>query len=89
MKFTLNKLAYNFHIRDTLELLINLSKKDLNRLHLIKREKIDDIITFINAIIKIHYDNNYKIINFREQSIIYFKLYYNCFIFNVNFKLFN
>ena len=72
-----------------LKLLINLLIKNLNHFRLIKREKVDNIIIFINAIIKTRYDNNYKIINFRKGFIIYLRLYYSYFIFNVNLKLFN
>lgn len=89
MKFTLNELTYDFHIRNIIKLLTDLLTEAFNQLRLIKREKIDNVIIFINAIIKTRYDNNHKIIKFHERSSIYLRLYYDYFILNINFKLFN
>ena len=46
----------------TLRLLTDLSAEDLDRLYFIKREKVNDVIAFINAIIKTRYDSSYKVI---------------------------
>ena len=62
IKFASNKLIYDFRVRNTLRLLTDLFIKDLNYLRLIKRKEIDDVIIFINAMIKNRYDNNHIII---------------------------
>ena len=80
-------MIYDFRVKDIVELLIDLLIKDLDQLRLIKREKTDNVITFINVISKIRYDNKHKIINLK--SLTYLRLHYNYFIFDINFKLFN
>ena len=62
---------------------------DFNRLRFIKRKEVNNIIAFINTIIKIRYNNIYNFININEGVLIYLRLYYNYFIFNINLKLFN
>ena len=49
-------------------MLIDLLIKNLNQLRFIKREKVNNTIIFINIIIKKRFNNNYKIINFREEA---------------------
>ena len=89
ISFALNEFIYKFRVYNIVELLINLLSKDLNRLRFIKRKKADNIITFVNIIIKTHYNSIYKIININEELSIYLRLNYNYFIFNINFKFFN
>ena len=76
-------------MRDILDILLDLSLKNLNKLRLIKREEANNTITFINTIIKTRYDNIYKAINLYKSLIIYLRLYYNYLIFRVNLKLSN
>ena len=87
--FTLNKLIYKFRIRDTLSILLDLLPEYLDKLRLIKREEADNIITFINVIIKNRYNSIYKAISLRKESIIYLRLYYNYSISRVNLKFSN
>ena len=89
IELAFNELVYNFNIRNILKLLTNLSAKilNLNYLRFIKPKKINDVIIFINVIIKNRYDNIYIIIKFEIN--IYLKLHYNYLIFEINFKFFN
>ena len=89
INFALNELAYRFRVRNIVRLLINLLLKDFNRLRLIKREKINNVIAFTNIITKTRYNNIYKIININEELSVYLRLHHNYFIPNVNFKFFN
>ena len=89
ISFAPNEFAYGFWIRDIVRLLINLPPKNLNRLRFIKREKVDNAITFTNTIIKTRYNNIHKIININEKLSIYLRLHYSYSIFNINPKLFN
>ena len=41
-----------------------------------KREIIDEIITFINVIIKTRYDNKYTLFNLKKNNEIYLYLYH-------------
>ena len=56
--------------------ILNLFKKTFNKLYLIKREKINNVITFINVVIKIKYNVKHLIFTFKKENEIYFKLYY-------------
>ena len=87
INFVFNELIYDFRFRNIVKLLIDLSVKNLDQLCLIKRKKINDVIIFVNAMSKIRYDNKHKVINLR--SLIYLRLHYDYFIFDINFKLFN
>ena len=86
----LNEIFYEFNVRDTLELLIELSKKDFNRLRQLKREQVEEFIVFINIIIKIYYDESYMLISLLKESKTYLRLYYDYKISElVNYKLYN
>ena len=62
--------------------------KVFNKLYLIKREKIDNIIIFIAIFIKVRYDFKYLTLNFKEDDKIYLKLYHEYLISNlINRKL--
>ena len=87
--FILNKLVYDFRVRDILELLVDLSVENLNRLRFIKRKKANNVIIFINTIIKTRYNNIYKIVKLREESLVYLRFHYNYSILDINLKLFN
>ena len=87
--FILNELIYNFYIKNTLNLFIDLLLKNFNYLYLIKREKVDNAIIFTNIIVKRRYNNKYLTINIKKGFLIYLQLYYNYIILDVNSKLFN
>ena len=62
--------------------------KVFRKLHLIKREKIDNIIIFIAIFIKVRYDFKYLTLAPKKDDEIYFKLYYEYLISNlINRKL--
>ena len=50
--------------------------KVFNKLRLIKREKIDNIIIFVAIFIKVRYDFKYLILNLKKNDKIYLKLYH-------------
>ena len=66
IEFALNELVYDFHVRDILKLLTDLPTETSNfdRLRFIKREKVDDVIVFVNVMIKNRYDSIYIIMKF-------------------------
>ena len=71
-------------------LLINDLKdtKVFNKLRLVKREKIDNIIIFIAIFIKARYDFKYLILNLKKDDEIHLKLYHEYLISNlINRKL--
>ena len=76
-------------MRDILDILLDLSSKNLNKLRLIKREEANNIIIFANTIIKTRYNSIYRILNLREGLIVYLRLYYRYLIFKINLKLSN
>ena len=85
-----NKILYEFNVRDTLELLIELSKKDFNRLRQLKREQVEEFIAFVNIMIKIYYDESHMSISLLKESKTYLRLYHNYKIPElVNHKLYN
>ena len=85
-----NKILYEFNVRDTLELLIELSKKDFNRLRQLKREQVEEFIAFVNIMIKIYYDESHMSISLLKESKTYLRLYHNYKIPElVNYKLHN
>ena len=85
-----NKILYEFNVRDTLELLIELSKKDFNRLRQLKKEQVEEFIAFVNIIIKIYYDKSHMLISLFKESKIYLRLHHNYKISElVNYKLHN
>ena len=58
--FALNKLVYGFRVRDILEALNDLLLEDIERLRLIKRLEVEDIIAFAIVLSKIRYDILYN-----------------------------
>ena len=57
--------------------------KFFNKLRLIKREKIDNIIIFIAIFIKVKYNFKYLILNLKKDDEIYLKLYHEYLISNL------
>ena len=63
--------------------------KIFNKLRLIKRKEIDDVIIFIFTFIKIRYNVKYFIFNLKKNDKAFFRLYYNYLILDLfNYKLF-
>ena len=90
--FTLNEITYDFKINDNLKMFFDLSSKNFNRLKLIKREKVEIVMTFVNVINKTRYDLHYKIFDdsFKIDSMMYLRFYQNYTISKLfNKKFFN
>ena len=58
-----NEFTIDFKIRNSLNMLFNLFPENYALFRNVKRSEIHEIITFINAKIKIRYDNKYKLVN--------------------------
>lgn len=87
--FIFNKVAYDFRVRNIFKLLVNLLAEDFNRLRFIKWEKVNDLIAFINVMIKTRYNSIYKVVKLHEDLLIYLRFYYDYSILDINLKLFN
>ena len=62
--------------------------KIFRKLRFIKREKINNAITFANIVIKIKYNIKYLAFTLKKSDEIFLKLYYNYFILSlINKKL--
>ena len=58
--YVFNKLTYEFKINNAINILVDFSSKNYDKLRLIKRENVEIIITFVNVINKSRYDNKHK-----------------------------
>ena len=82
---TFNEVCYDFRVKNFTSILFIdnfVSAKIFNKLRFIKREKVNDVITFIIIFIKIKYDIKYLFLNFKKKDETFLKLYYDYFIFN-------
>ena len=83
----LNKIYYNFKINDIINILLFaklfIFAKNFDKLRLIKREKINNIIIFAFFIIKIKYNSKYFVFDFKKENEMHFRLYYNYSILNL------
>ena len=70
-----NEVLYDFNVRDVFDFLFDLSSEHFNRLRLLKREQIEEFLTFANAMIKAYYDKSYKSLNLVKKSIVYLRLH--------------
>ena len=67
----------------------NLFKKTFNKLRLIKREKINNVMIFANIVIKVKYNVKHLTFTFKKEDEIHFKLHYKYSILRLsNRKLF-
>ena len=66
--FAPNELACGFRVRDSLGLLADLPREDLDQLRPIKREEADDVIAFVDAVAKPRYDSNHKAIRLQPMN---------------------
>ena len=69
-------------------LALDLFKEIFNKLRLIKREKINNIMTFANVVIKVKYNIKHLIFIFKKKDEMHFKLYYNYFILSLSNRKF-
>ena len=60
MNYVSNELTYDFKINDFVNMLIDFSSKNYDKLRLIKRENVEIVMTFIDVISKTWYDNKHK-----------------------------
>ena len=60
--FVFNELAYDFKINDTFDMLVDLFSQNYQRLRQIKRKNVEIVMTFVNVVNKIRYDQNYRAI---------------------------
>ena len=90
--FAFNEITYDFKINDNLKMFFDLSSKNFNRLKLIKREKIEIVMIFVNVINKTRYNLYYKIFDdlFKIDSMMYLRFHQNYTISKLfNKKFFN
>ena len=75
--YVFNELTYEFKINDAINMFVDFSSKNYDKLRLIKRENVEIIITFVNIINKSRYNNKYKTFENVIQSriIIYLRLH--------------
>ena len=87
-----NELMYDFKINDFVNMLIDFSSKNYNKLKQIKREDVEFVMTFINVVNKKRYDNKHKTLNdnFKFEFMMYLRFHQNYIIIDLsNKKLFN
>ena len=82
-----NEILFEFNIRETLSFLIELSAKNKERLHFVKKEQTKDFIAFVNAMIKVRYDEAHTRMKLKIEFMIYLRLHQKYIISNVNDKL--
>ena len=90
--YAFNELIYDFKVNDNVDLLTNLSSKNYNRLRLIKREKTQIVMIFVNVMNKARYDLHHKTITsmIEVEFMIYLRLHQKYIISKlINKKLFN
>ena len=77
IEYISNELTYDFKISDFVNILVDFSSQDYDKLRLVKRKNVEIIMTFVNVISKTRYDNKHKTLNDNIQSkfIIYLRLY--------------
>ena len=90
--FAFNEITYDFKVNDNLKMFFDLFSKNFNRLKLIKDEKIEIVMIFVNVINKTRYDLYHKIFDdsFKIDSMMYLRFHQNYTISKLfNKKLFN
>ena len=90
--FAFNELVYDFKINDSLDMLVDLFSQNYQRLRQIKRKNAEIVMTFVNVVNKVRYDQNHRIIIniIQPRFMIYLKLHQKYIIFDLtNKKLFN
>ena len=71
-------------------MLVDLISENYNRFRQIKRENVEAIMTFANAINKFRYDQAHRVMKLTSESLIYLRFHQDYTIFGLfNKKLFN
>ena len=87
--FVFNELFYDFKINDILIMFKNLFIENYFRFKQIKREFIEEIMTFVNIMHKRRYDDVYINVQFKINNYVFFKLHVEYIIFDLNNHKFN
>ena len=79
-----NELCYGFRVNDVITMLLtdpsDLSEKVFRKLRLAKREKADDVMTFVSIIMKVRYDLKHLNVNLKEGDEAFLRLHNEYFI---------
>ena len=67
----------------------NLSTEDYDRLRLVKRDQIEDVVVFVNVMHKLRYDKVYKNIKLIVESYVFLRLHVEYIILDQNNKKLN
>ena len=85
-----NELIYEFKINDSLSMLVNLTLKNYNCFRQIKRENVEAVMMFVNAISKSRYNQAHRAMKLTSEFLIYLHLHQGYTISDLfNRKLFN
>ena len=88
IEYVSNEFVYEFKINDTLNMLTNLSFENYSQLRQIKRDDVETIMTFVNALNKTRYDEVHKTLKIKIDDKMYLRLHHNYIIFDLfNHKL--
>ena len=88
IEYVSNEFVYEFKINDTLNMLTNLSFENYSQLRQIKRENVEVVMTFVNALSKIRYDTIHKTLKLKIDDKMYLRLHHDYIISNLfNHKL--
>ena len=83
-----NELIYEFKINDTLNMLTNLSFENYSQLRQIKRDDVEVVMTFVNALNKARYDEVHRTMKLKIDDKVYLRLHHDYTIFDLsNHKL--
>ena len=87
-EYVSNELVYEFKINDILSMLADLSSENYNQLRQIKRENVEVVMTFANALSKARYDAIHKTLEFKIDDKMYLRLHHGYIILDLfNHKL--
>ena len=88
IEYASNELVYEFKINDTLNMLANLSFENYSQLRQIKRENVEAVMIFANALSKARYDAIHKTLKIKIEDKMYLRLHQSYIISNLsNHKL--
>ena len=85
-----NELIYEFKINDSISMFVDLTSKNYNHFHQIKRKDVKAVMTFTNAINKSRYDQAHRVMKLTSEFLIYLRFHQSYTILDLfNRKLFN
>ena len=88
IEYSSNELIYEFKINDTLNMLTDLSFENYSQLRQIKRDDVETVMTFVNALSKTRYDEIHKAMKLKIDDKMYLRLHHDYTIFDLsNHKL--